>query len=579
MYVNGVRDDLNSNNYDLFGTAQLPFTGNIWFIGQTPFWPNNMDGTIDEFRIYARALSATEILNLYNLTVPSHANTSSANLTDGSGSTLTNGLVGLWTFDGADMAPTVADRSGNGNNGSFQGAATSSAVTIGKLGQAVNFHSNNAVIMTPTASEDNLDLTGSLSMSFWLYIAAEPPTNGDGIVVSKQVDFPSVGKVTFSVNLDSTNNLGNGVDHLYLWWSCSASCANPYSGYVSNVTYKLGEWDDWVIIRNNTAQTVTMYRNGVNIGATDSPGNGFQLPVDSTNSGSGNAEVVEIGNNLNDGNAPFVGKIDDLRIYNRAISASEAKALYNLGSAKINTSATTLTNGSTLTSGLMGHWTFDGSTVTDKIYDSSGQGNNGYLYNAATSSAKVIGKLGQAFQLTGNSDYVGISPNSLDLSGTESVSFWLYMNSDSGGSNGPYILAQRNTGTDHDSFSAEADPLGDCAEVDRMQIWWTNGGAAFVGYLSDAAHPYRIGNWDHWVIIRDNVNQIVKMYRNGQDAGAALQCDVSTFKTPDSSTNNVTIGGANFRTTDGVPGKIDDVRIYNRVLSASEVNQLYLIGK
>src|SRR5438093_440840 len=49
-----------------------------------------------------------------------------------------------------------------------------------------------------------------------------------------------------------------------------------------------------------------------------------------------------------------------------------------------------------LTDGLVGWWTFDGSDITTSIVDRSGNGNNGGFVGGATSSAKVIGKLGQA---------------------------------------------------------------------------------------------------------------------------------------------------------------------------------------
>jgi len=51
--------------------------------------------------------------------------------------TLTNGLVGSWTFDGPDMAvDTAFDRSGNANNGTLTGGPVR---TEGKIGQALNF--------------------------------------------------------------------------------------------------------------------------------------------------------------------------------------------------------------------------------------------------------------------------------------------------------------------------------------------------------------------------------------------------------------------------------------------------------
>jgi len=68
-----------------------------------------------------------------------------------------------------------------------------------------------------------------------------------------------------------------------------------------------------------------------------------------------------------------------VRLYNRALSAVEAAALYKSGASRTGASSATLNNGSTLTSGLVGYWTFDGSTInwnTGLAADSSGTGNS-----------------------------------------------------------------------------------------------------------------------------------------------------------------------------------------------------------
>jgi Concanavalin A-like lectin/glucanases superfamily len=67
------------------------------------------------------------------------------------------------------------------------------------------------------------------------------------------------------------------------------------------------------------------------------------------------------------------GVEDDIRIYNRALSAMEVKQLYNLGAAKIGHS-----NDVALSIGLVGYWTFDGKDTnwsTGKAKDIFGNGN------------------------------------------------------------------------------------------------------------------------------------------------------------------------------------------------------------
>src|SRR3989344_4561342 len=79
----------------------------------------------------------------------------------------------------------------------------------------------------------------------------------------------------------------------------------------------------------------------------------------------------------------------------------------------------TISRPSTLNSGLVGYWTFDGADVTDKVYDKSGQGNHGYFYGGATTTAKVKGKIGQALKFDGVDDRVNAGNISAwDLAGT-----------------------------------------------------------------------------------------------------------------------------------------------------------------
>ena len=102
-----------------------------------------------------------------------------------------------------------------------------------------------------------------------------------------------------------------------------------------------------------------------------------------------------IGEDYRDASQLFNGLIDDVRIYNRALSAAEISRLYGLGATtKI---AKTITTNPDLEDGLIGHWTFDGSDLIENAVDRSGSGNTGYLINF-TSTSTLPGKIGQALE-------------------------------------------------------------------------------------------------------------------------------------------------------------------------------------
>src|SRR5262245_55089447 len=66
-----------------------------------------------------------------------------------------------------------------------------------------------------------------------------------------------------------------------------------------------------------------------------------------------------------------------------------------------------------LADGLVGYWSFNGPDVTDKVYDRSAQGNHGYFNGGSTSSAKTIGKLGQALSFDGTATWANIDDSSV----------------------------------------------------------------------------------------------------------------------------------------------------------------------
>ena len=104
------------------------------------------------------------------------------------------------------------------------------------------------------------------------------------------------------------------------------------------------------------------------------------------------------------------GLIDDVHVYNRALSADEIKRLYKVGAtAKLGQAAAN----DSLTKGLVGWWNFDGKTSSGtRVFDASGTGNYGILTNGST---LVNGKLGQGMEFDGEDDVVDAgSAGSLD---------------------------------------------------------------------------------------------------------------------------------------------------------------------
>jgi len=192
---------------------------------------------------------------------------------------------------------TSSDYSGRGNHGTWNGTSTHYAA--GKVGTwAGSFNGVNDYI----TMGDKFDINGvSQTISFWYY----PLVNTGDVLISKQNANPSYEGYLIALGYSGGNKIqsvGNG-------WTFDVisnySMVNDQWQHVS-ITYEFYD-----ATRHNT----TIYINGVydNSGLMNSPAN--------------TAYNFMIGGNWL---AKWMkGSIDDVRIYNRALSAAEVLAIYN----------------------------------------------------------------------------------------------------------------------------------------------------------------------------------------------------------------------------------------------------------
>jgi len=244
-----------------------------------------LNGRLDEVRVYTRALSAEEIAKLYKTTAPDNPD---------------SGFEGYWSFNGPDVSGTTAsDRSGQGNHGTLTNSPT---VTTGKIGQALNFDGSNDCVTLGTLHD-----TGALTLSAWIYPNS---VSGRQVIVGKLesgASFPY--NYGYGMLLDGSTLIGMAATDSYDWYSNL------------NATVQSGVWQHVVftITGSSGTQTGTLYVNGV-----------------LADSHSGTASVYlynpAIGCGLGNGSGgTFNGKIDEVRSYSRALSATEVTNLYNLG--------------------------------------------------------------------------------------------------------------------------------------------------------------------------------------------------------------------------------------------------------
>ena len=527
IYKNGILDNSANDSQAPINTGGKVEIGSVDDNGPAnQFW----QGFIDDVRIYKRTLSVAEIKNLYQ--------SGSAKINSTKNNKLTSGLLGLWSFDGSDVnwaTGKALDRSGQGNTGNIAQMSTSTAPVIGKLGQALNFDGVDDNVSLPNPS--TYPITTPWTVSAWVF--PRSTSNNNAVIFYGE-------------------QANNGV-HLIIptttFWRVGfwgGTSADAGAGTVSLNTWQFmtGTFD---------GTNLRLYKNGLLIAG----------PTAATPAASA-SPVAGIGANNSGGSSYFRGSIDDARIYNRALSVAEVKQLYQAGQAKFNSSQNLK-----LTSGLVGLWSFDGADVnwnTNKATDRSGQGNSGNITNMSTSTAPIIGKLGQALNFDGVNDYIDVgNPAILRLTSSYTLSAWAKTNNSSAIADDDIVAKGQNTtlaylmnfnkiDTGTGLFLCLASPDGLVA----------NSGLRY------SATVLELGQWYHVSCVYNAAIPSLDIYVNGKLDNGTLVNSVpsSIFNTGD----NVVVGfprGAGLYWL----GSIDDVRIYNRALSATEVKQLYLIGK
>lgn len=211
-----------------------------------------------------------------------------------------------------------------------------------------------------------------------------------------------------------------------------------------------------------------------------------------------------------------------------------------------------------LTSGLVAYFPFSGNAN-----DASGNANHGTINNV-TLAPTGLGRMNQVAVLTGGYDQWIEVPHSASLN-TATVCISLWFNNNRSDNSDVRFLCGKAYG------QLEIHIGGQPAN--------TLSGVRFIpgnGSLLDTTSGTTAQEWTHLVCIAGPGSDGGKIYLNGQPASISVSGNASA-----------SIGFSNDRFALGMrggnsgwphfDGRIDNVRIYNRALSASEVTQLYAI--
>ncbi|OGM91093.1 hypothetical protein A2755_00020 [Candidatus Wolfebacteria bacterium RIFCSPHIGHO2_01_FULL_48_22] len=461
------------------------------------------------------------------------------------------GLVGYWPMN--EATSTIAgDYSGNGNNGTLTGMAfpptsTSGWTNQGKRGGAINFDGVDDYV--DVGSSTATQLTGSMTLSAWFKITANGGDDND--IVTKYY-----GDTARGWQLKTTVDCGPRTIAIHI---SSGGTSHQRCG---SKTLSLNTWYHATGVYDASALTLDVYLNGSIDNGTLVGG---AIPSSQDDAGS----PVEIGcrnqTALNPcwsapPNLTFNGAIDDVRIYNRALSAAEVKALYQSGAVAINSS-----QNNRLKDGLVGLWSFNGGDMNgNTAYDRSGNNNNGTLTNGPT---RAIGKIGQALSFDGVDDYVQVNQPIYQNNTSYSISFWMKSPAQATG-NIKSIYAEAVTSGS--AYLRLASWPG--ASPNQLRVVIRNDAAVAVLAVYSTTIVFN-DTWHH--IAWTDANGTAALYIDGvRDASNFNYTRSGVFTLNTSTIGAIVDSGPD----DFLQSKIDDVRIYNRALSASEIKALYQSG-
>jgi len=495
------------------------------------------------------------------------------------GEPLNESIVGYWRLEGNGIDETGIN---NGSLVGFDNTSVSGATTDGRVGSAFNFDGDGDRIDVPWYQGFNF--TGkSFTMGAWVYWLGSADSNN---YIIQQ------GEVYTRMSIDPNNNLSGGVYGYGSGIKCGAIPTNAWS----HVIYMVNGTDN------------ILYHNGAFLCST---------PLDGGTANSVNVPL-RIGGHVVLADRSFNGTIDEVSIWNVSLSAQEIADMYQNSSYKyytnqdlgvssnessdvdlgdedyltsifnwyednesftvlnmpfdtyVNNSYTKdysgygndgtvygavktqseLNSSQTSDADLVGYWKLNKESNSSQATDSSTYGNDGNVIGANTNAT---GRIKGGFEFDGDGDYVDVGNLGIPENGTATLGGWFYFKQNAS-DKGNYI----------DLFYGSGVSLLYQHHVnDHLYVR----GADYFSVSS----VITLNTWHHIVMTYSGDTSTNKLYVDGVEYDIVIQSGADANPALDSVKISSSIHSFN--------GSIDEVSIWNKSLSASEIDELYRKGK
>ena len=524
FYVNGdLVNSLDIGTDTMFDQYSRNLRIGYSYHGNATFY----EGLVDDIRIYNRALSENEIRMLYDTYQP-QAKVSSAS----------GGLIGHWSLDQETFDPgtnRITDLTPYENHGTNYGA-TFTTDRHGKSGGAMSFNgANNAVDISQLSYPNTWD--DNFSISSWINIPSDFSWSSGRYdnIVSRGTYIGSHGLAR-----SPTNNSVCG-------WVRGDNGARVVCSDITR--------DSWYLLTMTwDGEDLIFYVDDSYIGVSSGQRDGIPHQLNWT---IGRARAFSGGQG-----SWYEGLLDDVRIYNRALSQKEIQSLYNTYNPS--TGQDPLQRGLILDMPLTSEYTKGGSIGSEIMTDRTPYGNDGQNYGA------VLSETGASFN--GSNNYAKLSNEILSTENIRSngvtYTAWIKLVNNGITQN---IIGQKPT-SGYSQFSSGGLGVN------------SSNKAIMIAYDDGLTYKYATGNkvmqsdtWHFLVGTYNPLDKNMRIYVDGVIDGDPVL--INTFSRLVTNSEN-TIGRQTHSSTPNYfNGDISNVKIYNRSLSEEEILMLYERGR
>ncbi|MBK9565184.1 MAG: hypothetical protein IPO37_08395 [Saprospiraceae bacterium] len=479
MYMNGVK--VNQKAY----AGALASTVHPLGIGYDPIDKGSFfDGQLDDIEIYNYAFTDQDVTTLYNAQAK---------------------------FPGVENA-LVASYSLNGN-GTDTTQFKNNAILDSKATAAANRHgwASNAISGAARAENSAALQSDFTTISFWVN-PKTLPASGEVFLMSNggwqerwKISLPSHGKPVFTTN-------------------ATVCCSDMDSGNGNEL--KVGQWTHVAMVHNGMQDQIFVNGTLANQKATTGALKKTKFPLG-------------IGYDPIDNGSFFDGSMDDVMIFNKALTAVEIKALYDGQKTEV-----------VPTSPMVANYTFDTNNNDQTPYQNHSYGN-------ATGTKDRFGKVNKARNFDGKTAYQEAGNSAQLASDFTSISFWAKVNS-LPASGEAYILSH---GGWQERWKISLPSHG-------KPVFTTNATTCCNDMDSGNGNELKVGEWKHLVMTHDGVAD--KIYMNG------VKVNEKVFAGALKKTKyNLGIGYDPIDKGNYFDGALDEIQLYSKALTAQEVADLY----